>query len=228
VFVLHTTGEFQEVVDAKLRHTHPRVQKQRAAAASLASAVASTSALQSMDLPTPSPSDTAADIQQQQQQLEGRTGPAAADLQAAAAAAGAAAAAAVNEGVGIQVVHVVPWQDPSSSSSSSRGPGGAAADEVLLEMDHVSINTPDGGLALVQDLNLKVHAGERAGRCMCICCSHLTVFWRRSFLCVPPSIIILQPGYRAPNLATGPLTPCQPAKSPICSLLHCLLQVAAC
>jgi hypothetical protein len=147
-----TTGEFQEVVDAKLRHTHPRVQKQRAAAASLASTVASASALQSMDVPSQPPSDSE-DNQQQQQQLVGSIS---ADLQAAAAAAGAAAAAAVNEGIGIQVVHVVPWQDPSSSSSSSS----KSADDLLLEMDHVSINTPDGGLALVQDLSLKVHSGE--------------------------------------------------------------------
>jgi hypothetical protein len=147
------TGEFQEVVDAKLRHTHPRVQKQRAAAASLASTVASASALQSIDVPSQPPSDSE-DTQQQQQQLVGSIS---ADLQAAAAAAGAAAAAAVNEGIGIQVVHVVPWQDPSSSSSKS-------ADDVLLEMDHVSINTPDGGLALVQDLSLKVHSGE----CVCV------------------------------------------------------------
>ncbi|WIA11843.1 hypothetical protein OEZ85_011930 [Tetradesmus obliquus] len=158
--VVDRLGEFQEVVDDKLRHTHPRVQRQRAAAAALASTVASASALQSMDLAASPPSEAAADGQQQQQQqpqLDGRS-LAAADLQAAAAAAGAAAAAAVNEGVGIQVVHVVPWQDPSSSSSSSSTHGDADG-EVLLEMDHVSINTPDGGLALVQDLSLKLHAG---------------------------------------------------------------------
>jgi hypothetical protein len=169
-----TTGEFQEVVDAKLRHTHPRVQKQRAAAASLASTVASASALQSMDISSQPPSDSEGIPQQQQQQLVGSSSTAA-DLQAAAAAAGAAAAAAVNEGIGIQVVHVVPWQDPSSSSSSKS----ADDDEVLLEMDHVSINTPDGGLALVQDLSLKVHSGEcvRCLLCALRICTHGVEPW---------------------------------------------------
>jgi hypothetical protein len=110
-----------------------------------------------MDLPpTPQHASGAAAVTADSQQQQERDRLAAAELQAAASAAGAAAAAAVNEGVGIQVVHVVPWQDPSSSSSSR---GGDVAGEVLLEMDRVSINTPDGGLALVQDLSLKVHAG---------------------------------------------------------------------
>lgn len=139
-------GEFQEVVDSKLRHTHPRVQKQRAAAANLAAAVAAS---------------TAASVAASMEETEGAEAATAAGagtaLQASsrqpvgdsAAVAAAAAAAASSSGTNIQVVQVLPWADADSSSSSGKG-------EVLLELDHVSINTPDGGLALVQNLSLKV------------------------------------------------------------------------
>jgi len=154
-------GEFQEVVDVKLRHTHPRVQKQRAAAANLAAAVAAsaasaTSSLEESDsrdhaaeegtAPQPSSSKAAAD------EVNGT--PSAA---AAAASAAAAATVASSSGGGIQVIQVLPWADAASST----GPGSRG--EVLLELDGVSINTPDGGLALVQNLSLKVRRGGGEG-----------------------------------------------------------------
>lgn len=74
--------------------------------------------------------------------------------QDAAAVTAAVAAAASSNGKGIQVVQVLPSADPSSSTVAAAGQGGQG--EVLLELDGVSINTPDGGLALVQNLNIKV------------------------------------------------------------------------
>lgn len=64
---------------------------------------------------------------------------------------------------GIQVIQVLPWADAASSSSSSASESEGSRGEVLLELDGVSINTPDGGLALVQNLNLKVRGGGQQG-----------------------------------------------------------------
>jgi hypothetical protein len=149
--LLHPAGEFQEVVDVKLRHTHPRVQKQRAAAANLAAATAAATAAASV----------AASMEEDAVGVESLPAAAAAESSSGSQQAAeptsitAAAAAAASSGAqGIQVVQVLPWADaasPDSSSSSSQG-------EVLLELDNVSINTPDGGLALVQNLSLKVSA----------------------------------------------------------------------
>ncbi|KAF8071082.1 ABCC2 [Scenedesmus sp. PABB004] len=93
----------------------------------------------------------AGDLQQQAPPAPAPAAAAAALEQAAGAASGdGAGGGAEPAGPSIQVVHVVPWRD-----------GGAPADgELLLELDGVSINTPDGGLALVQDLSLRVAAGR--------------------------------------------------------------------
>lgn len=149
--VVDRLGEFQEVVDVKLRHTHPRVKKQRAAAASLAAAVASASAAES------AASSVDEGDKQITQQATTQTTPTAAAVAAATAAAAAAAANGTPE-PGIQIVYVLPDQNGSSSSGSRVGDLG----DVLLELDHVSINTPDGSLALVQDVSLKVHEGEQS------------------------------------------------------------------
>jgi hypothetical protein len=66
-----------------------------------------------------------------------------------AGVAAVAAAAASSREKGIQVVQVLPWADAVAEGQGDKG-------EVLLELDGVSINTPDGGLALVQNLSLKV------------------------------------------------------------------------
>lgn len=134
------------MVDSKLRHTHPRVQKQRAAAANLAAAVAaSTAASVAASMEEYSTDPTAAGHE---------PGTSSSQQDAAAVTAAAVAAAASSNGKGIQVVQVLPSADPSSSTVAAAGQGGQG--EVLLELDGVSINTPDGGLALVQNLNIKV------------------------------------------------------------------------
>lgn len=154
--VIDRLGEFQEVVDVKLRHTHPRVKRQRAAAASLAAAVALATSTSSDDGAEPleasahqqSAATAAATLEQQQVN----------ETQQDSSSTTSATSATSDSDIaapGIQVVHVLPDQS-GSSSSSRRGVSG----DVLLELDHVSINTPDGSLALVQDLSIKVQQGE--------------------------------------------------------------------
>lgn len=182
---LFTAGEFQEVVDSKLRHTHPRVQKQRAAAANLAAAtaaataasIASTDESQASD--AEGSEDTAAQPSSSRRQAD-------ADARAAAAAS--------SSGTGIQVIQVLPWADAESAAAA--GDGGGSSGEVLLELDNVSINTPDGGLALVQNLSLKVSGAEggwhpctacrreasvrpppAVGVCDCVSCSCMQLAW---------------------------------------------------
>jgi hypothetical protein len=182
--LLHPAGEFQEVVDVKLRHTHPRVQKQRAAAANLAAATAAATAAASV----------AASLEEDAEGTEAvQAAPAAAassegqqPAEPTSIMAAAAAAAASSGAQGIQVVQVLPWADaasPDSSSSSSQG-------ELLLELDNVSINTPDGGLALVQNLSLKVSRGSS-------CLGMVILFCQTSTLGIlaPP---LLQAGRRPP------------------------------
>jgi energy-coupling factor transporter ATP-binding protein EcfA2 len=152
-------GEFQEVVDVKLRHTHPRVVKQRAAAASLAAAVASASASASAAA-TPASSVDGGEAGGTQQLA------AVAAAEAAVAAAGVAGARATSSSRGsagsrtIQVVQVLASPGGGGESRSSSGGSSGGGQQLLLELDAVSINTPDGGLALVQDLCLKVYAGS--------------------------------------------------------------------
>lgn len=152
-------GEFQEVVDVKLRHTHPRVQKQRAAAANLAAAVAASAASATSSLEETDSRDHAAAEEGTVPQPSSSSKPAADEGKGMLSAAAAAASAAVasSSGGGIQVIQVLPWADAASST----GPGSRG--EVLLELDGVSINTPDGGLALVQNLSLKVRGPASAG-----------------------------------------------------------------
>lgn len=134
-------GEFQEVVDSKLRHTHPRVQKQRAAAANLAASVAASTAASIASYVEEDSSDTAG--------TQAQPGSSTSSSQQEADIAAVAAAAASSSEKGIQVVQVLPWADAVAEGQGGKG-------EVLLELDGVSINTPDGGLALVQNLCLKV------------------------------------------------------------------------
>lgn len=217
----------------KLRHTHPRVKKQRAAAATLAAAVATASI-------TAASTQESVDLQQhfepahQQQHGDGSSSSgvsaAGASVAEAAAAAGAAAAAAVNQGVGIQIVHVVPWQpddagSDGSNSSTNSPAAGAANGGLLLEMDRVSINTPDGGLALVQDLDLKVHAGTRTAVVHAPCCG--------AACCKPSCLVVLFVWCRL-HLAhsyTLPIGACPPVlrDSILMQRYHsCGMQPAAC
>jgi hypothetical protein len=134
-------GEFQEVVDSKLRHTHPRVQKQRAAAANLAASVAASTAASMATSVEEDATDTAGT------QLQPSSSGSSSSSQQEADLAAVAAAAASSSEKGLQVVQVLPWADAVAEGDKG---------EVLLELDGVSINTPDGGLALVQNLTLKV------------------------------------------------------------------------
>lgn len=177
---LGASGEFQEVVDVKLRHTHPRVQKQRAAAANLAAAVAasSTSAAASDE----DPSSTAEEL------TLPLTTPSSASTDSSSVSVGTRGgmqdAADVSSSIsskGIQVVQVLPWSDVSSLEPAAAG----GQQELLLELEDVSINTPDGGLALVQHLSLKVIPKQSAPLTCSIChamvpttCWHTPCFWR--------------------------------------------------
>lgn len=154
IIVLHKhAGEFQEVVDVKLRHTHPRVQKQRAAAANLAAAVAASAASATSSLEETSEASEASSTSTAPDAAAASTSSSttAPSSTVDVSAAAAAAAASSSSGRGIQVIQVLPWADADSS-----GPPGSSKGELLLELDNVSINTPDGGLALVQNLNLQV------------------------------------------------------------------------
>jgi hypothetical protein len=138
-------GEFQEVVDSKLRHTHPRVQKQRAAAANLAAATAAATAASVASADDSQGSDAGSSVDTAAQPSSRRQ----------AGTDSTSSAAASSSGTGIQVIQVLPWADAESAAAAGAGSGSG---EVLLELDSVSINTPDGGLALVQNLSLKVSA----------------------------------------------------------------------
>eukprot|EP00879_Flechtneria_rotunda_P026551 GHRR01028321.1.p1 GENE.GHRR01028321.1~~GHRR01028321.1.p1 ORF type:complete len:773 (+),score=316.24 GHRR01028321.1:1160-3478(+) len=165
--VIDRLGEFQEVVDVKLRHTHPRVKQQSAAAASLAATVAGAAAA-AATIETSDGNGLTDNKPRSEGSLPGAADTIAVQPQGAAkqpAAATGSNGNAISQGVtqGIQVVHVVPWQNGNGSSSNkaTRTSASSSGDgELLLELDSVSINTPDGGLALVKDLSCKVHAGH--------------------------------------------------------------------
>lgn len=141
--VVDRLGEFQEVVDVKLRHTHPRVRRQRAAAATLAAAAAATPAAAH-----DTASSGAADQTLARPALDSSN-----QNVAATAVPAAAAAADYDNAACIQIVQVLPWQ---SQLNSSMDDANGAGQDVLLELDDVSITTPDGALALVQRLSLQV------------------------------------------------------------------------
>lgn len=120
--VIDRLGEFQEVVDVRLRHKHPRVIAQRQAAsraASLASADGDADADAGLVLPS------------------------------SGDGSGSDGTTALP---GIQVVQLMQPAGGNGSSSSSSSP--------LLELDGVSISTPDGAVSLVQQLSLAVSAGR--------------------------------------------------------------------
>jgi hypothetical protein len=158
--VVDRLGEFQEVVDVKLRHTHPRVRRQRAAAATLAAAAAAAA--------TPGAASTSSAVVKASSNTSDQTVTGSAvdssDRDAAGLAVSPAALAAGHDAgaAGIQIVQVLPWQSQLSPSIDDGDTTAGAGQDVLLELDDVSITTPDGALALVQRLSLQVN-------CNCSC-----------------------------------------------------------